>query len=269
MNKKTLRLALIGKDVSKSDSEGIHRFILERKGVALSYERISVIAEEFDFTVRRLLGDFDGFNVTIPYKRDILEYLDGVEGDALSFGAVNTVVCSTKLGYNTDGAGFLEMLRFENIDPAGTKCLIVGAGGAGRSTAVALKNAGAKVYLYRRNRKELEETCQELAVTPADTLYGYDLVVNASGVGMHNTEGVSPVEKEIFEGVETAIDLIYRPRETEFMRQASAYGAKTVNGQAMPFFQAYFSDCYYLGAAPMAKEMDALYTEYLKTYKIS
>lgn len=263
MNEKKLRLALIGKDVSKSDSEGIHRFILGRLGYTVEYERISVRAEDFDLAVRRLLGDFDGFNVTIPYKRDIMEYLDGIEGDAFSFGAVNTVVCPSRLGYNTDGAGFLQMLRFEGVAPKGKRCLVIGAGGAGRSTAVALKNAGAQVYLYRRNRKELEETCKELGVQAATDLCGYDILINASGVGMHDTEGKSPVGIETFEGAQVAIDLIYRPRETEFLRLAKSKGLQTANGCAMLFFQAYYSDCYYLGKQP-SEEMDGMYLDYLK-----
>ena len=262
MNEKKLRLARLGRDVSKSDSERIHRFILERMGYAVEYEKLSVKAEEFDCAVRRLLGDFDGFNVTIPYKRDVMEYLDGVEGDAFLFGAVNTVVCSTRLGYNTDGDGFLHMIRFASVFPRGKRCLVIGAGGAGRSTAAALKKAGAEVFLYRRNQKELEETCRELGVQAAKKLCGYDIIVNASGVGMHETEGQSPVGEEAFEGAKVAIDLIYRPKETEFLRLAKSKGLQTVNGSTMLFFQAYYADCLYLGKQPTS-EVNELYLDYL------
>ncbi|MBQ8320192.1 MAG: shikimate dehydrogenase [Clostridia bacterium] len=268
MNEKKLRLALVGKDVSKSDSERIHRFILGKMGYALEYEQVSVAAPNFDFAARRLLGDFDGFNVTIPYKRDIMEYLEKIEGDARIFGAVNTVVCDGAVGYNTDGDGFLEMLRVAGVEPCGRKCLIVGAGGAGRSVAVSLKKSGAKVSLYRRNQKELQETCLELGVFPAKTLVGYDLVINASGVGMHDTEGVSPVGAETFEGAQAAIDLIYVPRETEFLRLAKTKGIKAVGGAAMLFFQAYYSDCYFTQKSPSKREMDGLYEEYLKEQEV-
>ena len=92
MNKKKLRLALLGKDVSKSRSEEIHSFILGSFGVDVTYERISVGPLEFDNAMRYLLGDFDGFNVTIPYKREVMGYLNAVVGDAHEFGSVNTVV---------------------------------------------------------------------------------------------------------------------------------------------------------------------------------
>jgi shikimate dehydrogenase len=250
MKEKKLRLALLGKDVSKSQSDKIHRFILKNMGYGVEYERVSIPPSELDFTALRLLGDFDGFNVTIPYKRDIMEYLDGVKGDAFAFGAVNTVVSASRLGYNTDGKGFLALLRFAGIEVKGKTCLIIGAGGAGRSTAVTLKNAGAIVSLYRRTKKELEETCKELGVTAAKKLTGYQIIINASGVGMHDTEGLSPVGEESFWGAEVAIDLIYRPAESAFLRLAKERGIKTVNGASLLFFQAYYSDCLYLEKEP-------------------
>ncbi|MBQ8295701.1 MAG: shikimate dehydrogenase [Clostridia bacterium] len=264
MNVKKLRLGLIGKDVSQSKSKQIHTFILNRWGVECEYVFFSVRKEEFDNTMRCLLGDFDGFNVTIPYKRDVMEYLDGVEGDAMAFGAVNTVLTSTRTGYNTDGVGFMQMLRAANICPQGKKVLVLGAGGAGRSTAVALKLAGAEVFLYQRNREKLLETCQELGIQPAESgeQGGFDILVNCTGVGMHDTQGRSPVGTAAFEGAVAAIDLIYLPQETEFLRLAKACGSQTLNGESMLFYQAYYADCLYLGKMPDDAEAEELYTQY-------
>ena len=270
MDEKRLKLALIGKDVSQSDSERIHRFILSELGVSCEYEKVSVSAAEFDFAVRRLLGDFDGFNVTIPYKRDILEYLDGFLGDALEYGAVNTVVSATRQGYNTDGVGFMQMLAFEGVSLAGKKALVLGGGGAGRSTAVSLKKSGADVLMYQRNREKLLETCQELQIRPCDNVGAerYAAIVNATGVGMHDTVGVSPVSANVFDGAEVAVDLIYNPRETEFLRLAKSRGCRTVSGGAMLFFQAYYSDCYYLNRQADGAEADRLYEKYRREYLI-
>ena len=123
MNVKKLRLALVGKDVSKSISGKIHTFILSKLGVECEYANYSVTMEEFDSVMRTLLGDFDGFNVTIPYKRDVMGYLSEVTGDALDFGAVNTVLTASGKGYNTDGAGFMLMLRDANIAVKNKKIL--------------------------------------------------------------------------------------------------------------------------------------------------
>ncbi len=263
MNEKILKIGLVGKDVSKSDSPRIHTFIVERLGYGCAYELRSVDGENFDGAIRRFLGDLDGFNVTIPYKRDSMEYLDELQGDALEFGAVNTVVCFTRTGYNTDGVGFLTMVRLAGVPIAGKKALILGGGGAGRSTAVALKKAGAQVYLYQRNQKNLQETCAQLGVTPANPYEGkYDILVNATGVGMHDSVGRSPVEKRAFADVEWAIDLIYRPAESEFLRLAKESGARTLNGAAMLFYQAYYADCLFLGLPPEDAQAEQLYLEY-------
>lgn len=267
MNIKKMRLGLIGKDVSKSTSDVIHRFILGQWGVNCEYEKISVVADGFDPEMRRLIGDFDGFSVTIPYKREVFGYLDEVVGDAMAFGAVNTVVVDGLKGYNTDGAGFLLMLRMAGIDARGKRILVLGAGGSGRSSAVALKNAGANVEIYQRNREKLKETCEELGLQAAQDPQkgGYEILVNCTGVGMHDSEGVSPVTARAFAGAQAAVDLIYTPSETEFLRLAKTQGLRTLNGAAMLFYQAYYADCLFLGRQADENEAKKFYEKYLET----
>jgi shikimate dehydrogenase len=269
MNVKKIRLGLIGKDVSKSQSERIHAFILKEFGVECVYESFSVPPTEFDNVIRRLMGDFDGFNVTIPYKRDVMEYLDEVVGDAFLYGAVNTVITAGAKGYNTDGIGFLQALEDNDIAVKDKKVLILGGGGAGRSCAAALKYAGAYVHMYQRRKEKLEETCRELGVTAANGAEdgGYDLLVNCTGVGMHDSEGISPVTSAAFAGAKWAIDLIYQPTQTEFLRLAKAQGLKTVNGAAMLFYQAYYADCLYLGIEPNKRQAAILYAKYNEVNK--
>ena len=264
MNAKVVRLGLIGKDVSKSLSEKMHGFILSAFGYQCEYERVSVSADEFDCAVRRLLGDFDGFNVTIPYKRDIMEYLDAIVGDSMEYGAVNTVLSATREGYNTDGLGFMLMLRAAGLDVQGKRVLVLGGGGSGRRTAVALKKAGAEVSMYQRRREKLLETCEQLGVSAAKDGEegGYDLLVNCTGVGMHDTVGKSPVTAKAFDGASAAIDLIYAPAKTEFLRLAEAKGLSILNGKAMLFYQAYYADCIYLGVQPSDEQAQNLYEEY-------
>ena len=263
MNTKKLRLALVGKDVSKSVSDRIHTFILTQMGVECEYVRLSVEREDFDGVMRTLMGDFDGFNVTIPYKRDVMGYLDEVVDDAMSFGAVNTVVTATASGYNTDGMGFTLMLEDANLSVKDKKVLVLGGGGAGRSTAVSLKKLGANVYMYQRRKDKLAETCAELSIAMADDVEscGYDILINCTGVGMHESVGTSPVTAKAFAGAEAAIDLIYNPPKSAFLQLAEAQGLQIVNGEAMLFYQAYYADCLYLGISPGAQAR-ALYQQY-------
>ena len=261
-----LSLVLIGKDVSKSGSEKIHTFILNRLGYACKYTRVSVGKEDFLKQAKILLEETDGFNVTIPYKVDVMQLLNGVVGDAETFGAVNTVVTESKTGYNTDGVGLMQMLKSAGFFVKGKRVLILGVGGAGRSTAVALKNAGATVYLYQRRKDLLKAVCKELGVLACEDVEKFDgeIIVNATGVGMHDTEGVSPVEKNVFQGKEGAVDLIYEPKESEFLRLAKEQGIKTLNGEAMLFYQAYYADCLYLKRQADEKEAENLYALYIE-----
>ena len=140
-------------------------------------------------------------------------------------------------------------------------------GGAGRSTAAVLKERGATVFVYRRNRAELEEVCEQLGVQ-AETnpeAGGYDIVINSSGVGMHDTVGISPVGANAFRGASVAIDLIYRPKESAFLSLAKAQGLQILNGAAMLFYQAYYADCLFIGRTASSKEAKALYEKYLQT----
>ncbi|MBQ7323557.1 MAG: shikimate dehydrogenase [Clostridia bacterium] len=267
MNDKKVRLGLLGRDVSKSLSEEVHTFILNAWGVDCDYERVSVGAGEFDNAMRYLLGDFDGFNVTIPYKREVMAYLNTLVGDAMDFGSVNTIVTENLTGYNTDGVGFLMMLRMAGILARNKKVLILGGGGAGRSIAKTLKKDGAFVFMYQRRREKLLEVCAELGITPADDpeVGGYDILINCTGVGMHETEGCSPVSAKAFCGASEAIDLIYSPSESEFLRQAREAGLATLNGAGMLFYQAYYADCIFLHRTPDDNEAQKLFVEYRKT----
>ena len=262
-----LKMAVIGKDVSKSDSAKMHTFDMKKLGSECSYELISIPREELDATVKKLIAGYDAFNVTIPYKLDVIPYLREIVGDAETFGAVNLV--KDRVGYNTDGAGFMLMLEVEGIDPAGRKVLVLGAGGAGRSVIKKLIDAGADVYTFDLNRENAEKVRREFgkvtvldSVQPAD----YYMIINVTGVGMHKTEGVSPVGEEVLSRCERAVDLIYIPRKSEFLRIAESLGKPILNGEGMLFYQAYYGDCIILGRQPNAAEAAELFKEYMQEY---
>lgn len=264
---KRLKLALIGRNVSESESERIHRFILSKKGAECAYENVSAGADEFLSETKRLLKETDGFNVTTPYKKEVISSLGALKGDAEKFCSVNTVLSAPREGYNTDGAGFLLMLRLAGVETKGKRALVLGAGGAGRSTASVLKESGAAVFMYQRRKELLKEVCESLGVGVAESpQLPCDILINCTGVGMHESEGVSPVSAEAIDKCGTAVDLIYRPAESEFLRLARLLGKKTLNGRAMLFYQAYYSDCLYLGETADDREAEFLYSEYGRIY---
>ncbi|MDE6373390.1 MAG: shikimate dehydrogenase, partial [Clostridia bacterium] len=223
------KLAVIGKDVSQSTSPQMHLFIARELGLEMTYERISVDESAFEERIEKLLKEYDGLNVTIPYKLSVISRLKKTEGDATAFGAVNTVLASTLTGYNTDGLGFMQMLGAEGVDASGKEALVLGAGGAGRSVAKKLADCGARVEVYDRNAENSRGVASEFngveAVGEVLPKKRY-LIINATGVGMHKTVGISPVGEEILAGCEVAVDLIYVPEKSEFLRLAEGLGKK-------------------------------------------
>ena len=259
------KLAVIGKDVSQSLSPRIHKFIAKHTGNKLEYNSISIPESEFEREAEKLFGAYDGFNVTIPYKISIIPYLDKIEGDAKVFGAVNTVRVSDKSGHNTDGSGFALMLKTNGIEVDGKDILLLGAGGAGRSVAKKLADGGARVFVYdtrHESAKSIESEFKGVKAIEKVECKPYYAIINATGIGMHKTEGISPVGEELLNKCTAAIDLIYTPEKSEFLRLAENCGKKIINGKAMLFYQAYFAQCIYFEKPANEKQAKELFEKF-------
>lgn len=271
-----MKLAVIGKDVSQSLSPSMHTFLFSQFGAPCSYEAVSIKPETFAERAEELFATYDAFNVTIPFKGEIIPFLRELRGDARVFGAVNTVLSKERAGYNTDGYGFLLMLENAGVEVRGKTALVLGAGGAGRSCIKKLLDAGAEVYAFERDGARLNAVHKEfggftpLAEVPVQP---FDLVINCTGIGMHDTVGKTPtvtfaggeskpVGEELLALCGAAVDLIYVPKESEFLRIARSLGKKTVDGEAMLFYQAYYGDCILLGREPKAEEAKIFWRSY-------
>ena len=270
-----LKLAVIGKDVSRSLSPAMHGFILGQWGAAHTYDAVSIPPAAFAARAEQLFHAYDGFNVTIPFKAEIIPFLRECAGDAAVFGAVNTVLTAARRGFNTDGLGFMLMLENAGIDVGGGRALVLGAGGAGRSCIYKLAEAGADVSFYERSGERLAAVAAECRGAKPLSLVAperFDLIVNCTGIGMHESvgrtpsvrtrEGEIPVGAWLLEHCAAAVDLIYEPARSEFLRIAEGLGCRTVNGEAMLFYQAYYADCIYLGRTPSAREAKQFYQTY-------
>lgn len=262
-----MKLAVIGKDVSRSDSPAMHSFIARRMGNRITYDAVSIDEDKFEDRIGEIISGYDGFNVTIPYKLSVIPHLAGVCGDAALFGAVNTVRCSDLSGHNTDGLGFMLMLKNNGVQVAGRSVLLLGAGGAGRAVAKKLAEAGARVSVYDRNVRSamaLGRECPSVSVLSEVVPADYFLIINATGVGMHKSEGLSPVGEDVIGRAGVAVDLIYVPEESKFLGIARSLGKKTINGRAMLFYQAYYAECIYFDVQPDEELAKNLFECYLK-----
>jgi shikimate dehydrogenase len=198
----------------------------------------------------RALG-LAGVSVTMPHKDAVVALVDECSEVAAALGAVNCVWNreGSLRGENTDGAGFLASLaRGAAFDPAGKRCLIVGAGGAARAVALALAGAGA-LQVTVRNRTAMRAEAVATLAGAVGRVGGFDddedvaqsdLVVNATPLGMAGMDSVEgwPVDPRLLHGGQVVADLIYAPRPTAWLAAAAAAGARPVDGLGMLVHQA-------------------------------
>ena len=269
-----MKFAVIGKDVSKSLSPKMHSFILRQMGKESVYDAISLSEEDFPHKIEALLDEYDGLNITIPYKESIMKYLVFFKGDASKFGAVNTVVNKKRMGYNTDGFGFAALMAGEGLQLKRKTVLVLGAGGAGRCCIKTLMAAKADVHVYERELARVKAVYSEFGGFAPYTAVPdcrFDIIVNCTGIGMHDTEGYAPVVPtrsgqnilpSLLSKCGAAVDLIYEPKQSEFLRIADGFHRQTANGAAMLFYQAYAADCIFFDKMPDVETANRLWRKY-------
>ena len=267
-------VALFGQPVEENPTQAMMEAAFAAAGLDWRYLTIEVAPESLADAVRgaRALG-LRGFNCTIPHKVAVVEHLDRLSEAATLIGAVNTVVRVGEelAGENTDGAGFLAALRSRR-DPAGTRAVILGAGGAARAIAVELALAGAAALTVvsrgaRRGRElgaALAGPVGELSVVelgagyrvPAET----DLVVNATSIGLFpDVDAEVPLDLAEVAGRALVADVIPNPPETRLLREAAALGCETLDGLEMLVEQGRIGFRLWTGVEPDAEIMrDAL-----------
>ena len=268
--------AVIGDPIEHSLSPVMHRAAFKAKGIEAEYQRFRVSPDNLGAAVSGLTAlGFAGWNVTIPHKEKIIPFLHELTPEAKRAGAVNTVkVDSGRLiGHNTDGQGFVRSIETELVGTDsrgwfnGKNAVILGAGGAAKGIAFALADKGMNLHILNRT----EEKAHELAglvraqggeatggeLLPGKWLGQADLVIQTTSVGLKG-------EKFLFSLAEInpealVVDIIFRPQETAFLREAKAKGCHTLNGLGMLLHQGVLAWEFWLGErAPLAEMWDAL-----------
>lgn len=270
------RLCVIGDPVEHSKSPLIQNAMLRALGLDYIYEKERVAKEDTALFLRRAEGEgYVGFNATMPHKENLVPLMDELEPYASDVGAVNTACIKDGkyCGFNTDGPGFLAALEEEGVSVRGKTVVLLGAGGAAKAVALALRRmGGAKaVFICNRHLERAAAICQwdeEGGMAPAgfdiDTLRRLaakcDLLVNATCLGMEGAAG----QFEDFSFVDAlpkqaaVCDLIYAPSETELLRRARERGCLTINGLGMLIWQAIFALEHFTGAEIDGKAMAEL-----------
>lgn len=250
---------LIGNPISKSLSPLIHNCIFEFKSINAKYLAFNIYnSTDLEKAIHgfRAMG-VKGFNITIPYKIEIMKYLDEIDEKAKILGAVNTVLNldGRLIGFNTDGDGFIKSLKDREIDVKDKKVALIGAGGAAHSIAVSLAYEGIKeLIIINRNIKNaynLQNLIESIftnihvksfsldqeAIIPNNV----DLLVNTTPIGMYPNVDDIPIMPNIFSPKTIFYDIIYKPISTKLILDAKKLGCKTIDGIDMLINQALYS----------------------------
>ena len=259
--------AIIGTDIGHSKSPAMMNAAYEKLGLDAYYYPMNIKEEDFGDVIRGISKmNYMGLTITIPYKLEVMKYLDEIDRTAEIIGAVNTVkITDGKMkGFNTDGEGFVRGLEADKgVNVAESTFVVVGAGGVSRAIMTVLasrKAAGAgepgiptcekKIYLANRTMKRAEELCDKLnklvcdccVPVPLDeTLAQYidkaDVLVNATNVGMPPQQDMTPVDTAMLHSGMLVADVIYNPRKTKLLEAAESMGCDIVNGQSLLLHQ--------------------------------
>ena len=268
---KRLLVGLLGANIGQSLAPALHEDAAAAAGMIGHYHLMDVDGPR-PRTLPELLAavrtaGFAGVNVTFPFKEAVIPLLDAVSPEAAEIGAVNTVVFDPdgrSTGHNTDRSGFRAafIAAFGADAVRGKAVLQLGAGGAGRAVAFALRDLGvASLRLYDRDVQRARNLCADLGGNcevldaPEPAAASVAGIVNATPIGMTGHDGL-PMTPEIVQSHQVVADVIYTPLETEFLKAAKAKGARTMGGAGMCVHQAVRAFELFAGRTPDLARME-------------
>ena len=249
-----MKYGLIGEKLPHSFSKIIHAKIAD-----YDYELKELKKSELEEFM--LAKDFCAVNVTIPYKKEVMKYLDNISPSAKKIGAVNTVVNKNGelFGYNTDYLGLKALIERKSVDLKGKTVLILGSGGTSLTALSVCEDMGAKeVFRVSRSKKENCITYSDIT-----DYSNADVIINTTPVGMYPDTDKTPLDISSFKKLEAVFDVIYNPLRTNLVLGAQNTGVKAEGGLYMLVAQAVYASEYFLDKKYDEKLIDKIYSSLL------
>ena len=234
---------VIGNPIDHSFSPKLHNYWLKQNNINAIYDKIRLEKNEVESFIKDIKKQkINGCNVTVPFKKSVIPFLDKLSLEADKTQSVNTIVYDdgNLIGYNTDISGFEKAIKRLNFGMKDKKILILGAGGVVPSIIFALKKMNVlKIILSNRtkaNAENLKSQFNDLEIIDWGDTVAFDVVINATSLGLKNETinlDFSKIgNKKLF------YDIIYNPNETNFLKEGKKLGNYTENGKLMFIFQA-------------------------------
>ena len=251
-----MEYGLIGEKLGHSFSKTIHSWIAD-----YDYELKEIAKDKLkDFFTN---PQFKAINITIPYKQDVMQFLDVIDETAEKIGAVNTVVNKNgKLyGYNTDFSGLKALIEHAIIDIKSKKVLILGSGGTSKTAFAVAESLGAKeIYRVSRSGGDGLITYREAQTIHKDA----DVIINTTPCGMYPNNYGSAIDVSEFKNLSGVVDAVYNPLNTELVLKAKALGIKSTGGLYMLVAQAVFAAEKFLDKDIDKSQIDSIYNKLFK-----
>jgi shikimate dehydrogenase len=235
---------VIGNPIEHSLSPKLHNYWIKLNNLTAVYDKKKLNISELENFIKELEEKkIDGINVTVPFKNSVIPFLGKLSVEAQRTQSVNTIYLrdGTVIGHNTDIEGFELAIKHTNYDVVGKKVLILGAGGVSPSIIVALNNMSAKkIFISNRTQSKaenLKKTFNEIEIVKWGTIPDFDMIINATSLGLKNDENIS-LDYSKISPEKFFYDVIYNPSETNFLKSAKKNGNKIENGKKMFIYQA-------------------------------
>ena len=241
MNKKFL---VIGNPIEHSLSPKLHNYWIKKNNLKASYDKKFLEQDEIQQLILDVREEkIHGLNVTVPFKKTVIPFLDVLSDEARNSQSVNTIYKNKDkiIGDNTDIDGFKIGLETTNQIIKNKEAFILGAGGVVPSIIIALmKMQISKIYLSNRTELkalEIKKLFPEIEMIEWGKVSNFDIIINATSIGLNNKDEINIDYKNISQN-KFFYDVIYNPKETNFLRRAKEFGAQTENGKMMFIYQA-------------------------------
>ena len=251
-----MKYGLIGEKLGHSFSPEIHGMLAD-----YSYELKELSPSEFDSFIKS--GKFDGINVTIPYKKTVMDHLYYIDTSAYEIGAVNTVLNTEGhlFGFNTDFDGMVAMIRRAGISLEGRSVAILGTGGTSCTAAVVSKKLGAReIIKVSRNKSQETVSYDELYEKWGDV----EILINTTPVGMYPDCENTPVDLSRLTRLEGVVDVIYNPIRTPLVSEATKRGIPATGGMYMLVAQAVRASEIFTGEKYAEEITESVYEKIIK-----
>ncbi len=235
---------VIGNPIEHSLSPKLHNYWIKKNNIDAIYDKKQVNESDIKDIISDIKNEkINGINVTMPFKKSIIPFIDKLSFEANESQSVNTIYLESGkiIGHNTDIVGFELGLRHFKYDVKDKKVLILGAGGVVSSMILALnKMKVSKIILSNRTKKKaenLKKSFKDLDIVAWGNVPNFDMIINATSIGLKKEDEIKLNYSKIGPN-KFFYDAIYNPQQTNFLKKAKEYGNKTGNGKMMFIYQA-------------------------------